>query len=106
MLPATTPDIWYHGSSTNVLKGHRLMPPSTTGILQEAARRINMDRVFFTRDKGLARIYAGRAVRRFGGDPVVYRAIPMGGIETLSDRKGATIAHSPWGFIEPLTSSF
>jgi len=75
--------IYYHGTSTAVMSDEEyvLLPPSMTGIIQEVGRKKNLDKVFFTADLGLAQIYAGRAKNRFGGDPIVYRIIPMGEIK-------------------------
>ena len=84
----------YHGTSTAVIQDgeHVLRPPCVTGILQEHGRRRNLDRVFATPDPGLARIYAGRAVSRFGGRPVLLTvSLPDRDTETLSDRPGATV---------------
>lgn len=97
--------IYYHGTSDAVLPrgSFRLLPPSETGVISEAGRKVNLSRVFFTRDVGLARIYAGRACSRFGGRPVVYRVVTDARqVECLDDRAGASVYHAPAAFVEAL----
>lgn len=91
---------FYHGSSTLGLKGHMLLPPSVTSTISEKGRKKNLDRVFFTKDLGLAKIYAGRAARSIGGDPVVYRVVAPVDVQCLSDASGATVYHAKWAFVE------
>lgn len=98
-------DAYYHGSSSALGIQHQLLPPSVTGVIQEVGRKKNLDKVFFTKDIGSARIYAGRAVRRFGGDPIVYRAIPMGDVEEIQSAPGTTVYSAAGAFLEPLTVS-
>ena len=93
--------MYYHGSCSAAGLEIRLLPPNVTGILSEKGRNRNLDRVFFTRDLGLARIYAGRAARALGGSPVVYRVIPMGDVVEMSAAPGASVFHAPWAFVEP-----
>lgn len=97
-------EIFYHGTSTGAMKEgtYKLLPPSVTGTISEQGRKKNLDKVFFTKDKGLAQIYAGRAKNVFGGEPVVYRVIPMDKIETIDDRKGASVYMTTWGFLEKI----
>lgn len=92
----------FHGTSTKCQITFRLLPPVLSGCLAESDRKKNLDRVFFTADMGLARIYAGRACRKFGGSPVIYRVIPMGDVVTLRADAGATVYHSEWAFVEPI----
>lgn len=94
-------DFW-HGTSTAVISQDEtaLLPPSHTKRLQEQGRKKNLDKVFFTKSPESAKIYAGRAVKRFGGKPIVIRAIPMGDIETLNDDEGTEVFASPWAFID------
>ena len=54
---------------------------------QEKGRKKNLDKIFYTTDKNSAKIYAGRAVRRFGGNPIIVRAIPMGDIDVINNKK-------------------
>ena len=95
---------YYHGSSDAVLDPHgfRLLPPSMTGKTQEHGRKKNLDRVFFTKDIKSANIYAGRASRRFGGKPIVVRAIPMGDVESLNTDTGSSVHHAAGAFYEPI----
>lgn len=94
--------MYYHGTSTHAIgEGEfRLLPPNATGVLSEKGRQKNLDRVFFTRDIGSARIYAGRAVQQFGGEPVVYRVIPMGEVVALNENAGTSVYHAEWAFVE------
>ncbi len=94
--------IFYHGTSSQLELGFRLLPPDVTGKLQEIGRKKNLSKVFFTTDAGSARTYAGRACAIFGGKPVVYRVIPMGPVECLNDTPGSTVYLGEWAFIEPV----
>lgn len=97
--------VYYHGSSDRCLSdgSYRLLPPVDTGVLAESGRKVRLDRVFFTRDLGLARIYAGRTVNRLGGRPVIVRVIvDARQVVCLSDQPGASVYHSPGAFCEPL----
>ena len=62
----------------------------------------HLDRVFFTADIGLARIYAGRAARSIGGDPVLYRVVCPVDVVCMNDDKGASVYHAAWAFCEEL----
>lgn len=92
--------VYYHGSSTAAGISDMLLPPEQSGKLSEAGRLKNLDRVFFTEDKGSARIYAGRACRQFGGEPVLYRVIPMTAPVCINATPGSTVYHSGWAFVE------
>ncbi len=96
--------MYFHGSTDAVLKDgeYVLLPPVMTGVLQEDGRKKNLNRIFFTSCLGLAKIYAGRARQRFGGNPVVYRVIPMGKVETIDERPGASVYMAEWAFIEKI----
>src|SRR4051812_35330329 len=78
-LVAGVRQVFYHGSSDAVLNADefKLYPPEVSGKIQEKGRKKNLDRIFLTTDFGSAKVYAGRAVQRFGGSPVIYRVIPM-----------------------------
>ena len=92
---------FYHGSSTAAGIVDRLLPPEQSGKLSEAGRLKNLDRVFFTEDEGSARIYAGRACRQFGGEPVLYRVIvPADSVVCLNATPGSTVYHAPAAFVE------
>lgn len=91
---------YFHGSTSAANIGIMLLPPDNTGVISEVGRKKNLDRVFFTSDIGLARIYAGRAARSYGGTPKVYRVIAPVDVQVLSDAKGATVLHAEWAFAE------
>ena len=93
---------FYHGTSSNVDIGDRLLPPHMTGTLSEVGRKKNLDLVFFTADKSSARVYAGRSVRKFGGDPVIYKVHPVGDIRVLNTDKGTSVYAAPWAYVENL----
>lgn len=97
-------ETYYHGTSSMLAKeiGHKLLPPQETNRIQEFGRKKNLDKVFFTKDIGSAKIYAQRACNTFGGEPVLFRVIPMGRIECLNDVKGTTVCMSDWAFAEKL----
>lgn len=93
----------YHGTSSAILKAdaYCLIPPVQTGVLQEAGRKRRLDKVFATPDYGLAKIYAGRAVNRFGGKPVVLEVI-LPDQDTELDpgsRPGAQVLVAPGAWI-------
>lgn len=93
---------FYHGSSSNANIDFMLCPPDVTGVLSEVGRKKNLGRVFFTEDIGLARIYAGRAARSYGGEPRLYRVVAPVDVVCLSDVKGATVYHAEWAFCEEI----
>lgn len=93
---------FYHGSCTLGLKGDLLLPPSETATLSEQGRLKNLDRVFFTKDLGLAKIYAGRAARSIGGEPTLFRVVCPVDVVCLNDTKGATVYHAAWAFVEQI----
>lgn len=94
--------VFYHGSSTSAGIENMLCPPSDTGVLSEVGRKKNLGRVFFTEDIGLAKIYAGRAARSYGGEPVLYRVICPVDVVQMNDTKGATVYHCDWAFCEEI----
>jgi hypothetical protein len=91
---------FFHGSSTAAGIEHKLLPPSETDVLSEQGRKKNLDRVFFTADKGLAKVYAGRAARSVGGEPVLYRVVAPVDTVCLRDDAGASVYHASWAFVE------
>ncbi len=86
---------YYHGTSDVVEIENVIRPSSETGRLQEFGRKKNLDKVFVTRDIGSARIYAGRAVNRFGGNPVIYRVAPHN-VEPINENPGTTVYKADW----------
>ncbi len=97
--------VYYHGSSSNCGIESILMPPVQTSVISEEGRKKNLDQVFFTEDLGLAKVYAGRACNRFGGEHKIFRVIPMTEVTTLNETVGATVYHCGWAFVEEITLS-
>lgn len=83
--------MYYHGTSSALGITDRLLPPDNSGKLSEAGRRRNLDKVFVTKDIGSAEIYARKAVKRFGGKPVILTVDPEGDIVTLQSAPGTTV---------------
>lgn len=93
---------FYHGSCTLGLKGDMLLPPSATEVISEKGRKKNLDRVFFTKDRGLAKVYARRAARSIGGEPTLYRVVAPVDTQLMSAVPGATVYHASWAFVEKI----
>lgn len=92
--------MYYHGTSTELKIGHKLLPPDITGKIQEKGRKKNTNKVFFTKDKNSAKIYSGRSLQKFGGEKIIYRVIPMGDIEILNENEGTSVYCCDWAFVE------
>ena len=91
---------FYHGSCTEAGIDFVILPPAETDVISEKGRNKNLNRVFFTEDLGLAKIYAGRASKSIGGDPVVFRVVmPIDAVCMNSD-KGASVWHCESAFVE------
>lgn len=91
---------YYHGTVASIdFSDGKLLPPKETATISEVGRKKNLDKVFFTEDIGSARVYAGRASRSIGGDPVVYEVSPVGKIDTLNDKKGSTVHYADWAYV-------
>jgi hypothetical protein len=86
--------VFYHGTSQKFNPGDYILPPSETGEISEKGRKKNLDKVFFTLDKGSAKIYAGRATHSIGGEPHIYRIKPEGEITWINKTKGSTVLMS------------
>lgn len=82
---------FYHGTSSALGITTTLLPPVKSARLAELGRKRNLDKVFFTRDRRSANIYARKAVKRFGGKPVVLRIEPLGGSVVLQTTPGTTV---------------
>jgi hypothetical protein len=91
---------FFHGSALTDLD--RLLPPNQTGVLSEDSRKKNLDRVFFTRDRGLAEVYARRAVNSYGGTATVYRVVMPVDTVLLSAVDGASVYHAKAAFLEKI----
>lgn len=97
-----THKVFYHGSCTMAGIENMLLPPNETNVLSETGRNKNLGRVFFTEDLGLAKIYAGRASKSIGGEPVLFRVIMPVDVVCMNDTHGATVYHAEWAFCEEL----
>jgi hypothetical protein len=100
-------EIFYHGTSTalGLLPGGHLLPPNETEKISEKGRKKNLDKVFFTKDYGSAKIYAGRAIHQFGGNPVVYAVEPEGPVELVNATPGTTVFMSPKAKIQSIVQT-
>lgn len=94
--------MYYHGTSSVCGIENMLLPPDTTNTLSEQGRKKNLNRIFFTKDIGLAKIYAGRACRSLGGEPEIYRVVSPVDLVCMNDTKGASVFHAEWSFCEKL----
>lgn len=90
-------ETFYHGTSTilGLKPGMTLLPPDQTEKISEKGRKKNLDKVFFTKDLGSAKIYAGRAVNQFGGKPTIFSVEPVGEVELINATPGSTVFMSP-----------
>lgn len=84
-------EVFFHGTSSVLGITDILLPPTKTTLLAELGRKKNLDKVFFTLDFNSAGIYADKAVKRFGGKPIVLRVLPNGKIVVVQARKGTTV---------------
>lgn len=99
---STEPKVFYHGSCTAAGIENLLLPPEVSNTISERGRNKNLDRVFFTEDLGLAKIYAGRAAKSIGGEPVLFRVVNPVNSVCMNDDKGASVYHADWAFAELL----
>lgn len=84
-------DVFYHGSSTALQIDRFILPSQETEKLTEIGRKRNLDKVFFTKDQRSAEIYAHKAVKLFGGDPIVYKVKPVGEVDALNVAPGTSV---------------
>lgn len=94
--------IYYHGSCSMAGISNMLLPPVDSDVISEKGRHKNLDRVFFTTDIGLAKIYAGRAARSIGGEPELYRVVAPVGTICMNSTPGASVYHANWAFCEKI----
>jgi hypothetical protein len=89
--------IFYHGTARGPEDlGEYISPPEEHGLeISEKGGKKNLDKVFFTKDLGSAKIYARRAVNSYGGDPHIYVVEPVGDIETINPTRGTTVFAAP-----------
>ncbi|MCD7996496.1 MAG: hypothetical protein LUH21_04600 [Clostridiales bacterium] len=78
---------FYHGTSSALDIGNKILPPCDTGVLRENFRKEQMNRVFCTRSLLAAYKYARKAAMKYGGSPVIYLVSPDEG--SLYYNKGA-----------------
>lgn len=71
----------FHGTTDAIPIKDRVLPSTETGYLRESFRHKNLDVVFLTVSKASAEYYAKKAVKQYGGNPVIYNATPEGVIE-------------------------
>lgn len=90
-LPPEGP--YYHGTSTALNINDILLPPSETG--KQTEKRIQRKgKVFLTTDLEYAQSYAQRAVKVWGGSPIVFEVIPLDNIKQISGRPGQSAFHT------------
>lgn len=94
--------VFYHGSCTATGIENMLLPPEVSNTISEKGRNKNLNRVFFTEDLGLAKIYAGRAANSIGGEPVLFRVVMPIDAVCMNDTPGATVWHCEMAFCERL----
>lgn len=94
--------VFYHGSSTVCGIDNMLLPPVASETLSEKGRNKNLDRVFFTEDLGLAKVYAGRASKSLGGEPILFRVVMPVDAVCMNDTQGASVWHAEWAFCEKI----
>lgn len=70
--------MFYHGTTDALQIRAVLLPPMIHGNKREEWRTKYTDVVFFTTSKLSARMYAKKACKKFGGNPVVYVVRPKG----------------------------
>ncbi len=69
---------FYHGTSDVFEICKMILPPNETGNLREDWRKKNLDKVYFTISQLSAEMYAKKACKKYGGNPVIYIVKPMG----------------------------
>ena len=74
----------YHGSTSALPITTTLLPACETGIKREDWRRKYTDCVFLTSSLKSAEMYAKKASAKYGGNPVVYEAKPIGQLIHIS----------------------
>lgn len=91
LLEDIAPVLYYHGTSSALGIDSMLLPPEASNKLSEVGRKKNLDKVFFTRDRRSAEIYAHKAVKVFGGQPVILQVSPVGSVDVLQSTPGTTV---------------
>lgn len=70
--------IFYHGTTSALGIKDYIVPPSESGVLREPWRKKFLNCVFFTPSLLSAEGYAKKAVKKYGGTPVIYIVKPIG----------------------------
>lgn len=69
---------FYHGTTDLFPIKKVLLPPVMTDIKREDWRKKYTDKVFFTTSILSASMYAKKACKKYGGNPIVYIVKPIG----------------------------
>lgn len=76
--------MYYHGTTDKFKMEDDIICPSTeSGILREDFRKTLLDVVFSTKSYVSAIMYAYKACKCFGGNPIVYQVMPVGIVEDI-----------------------
>lgn len=70
--------IFYHGTSDVFNIKKVILPPIQTNNLREDWRKNHLDKVFFTTSLLSAKMYAKKACKKYGGNPIIYLVKPIG----------------------------
>ena len=77
---------YYHGTSSALNISKEIKPPLETSIIRQQERDYNHDVVYVTSSLGMATNFAIKAVKKFGGTPIIYEVEPD--FRTLVNRTG------------------
>lgn len=77
---------YYHGTSSALHISKEIKPPIETSVIRQQQRDYNHDVVYVTTSLGMAISFAIKAVKKFGGTPVIYEVEPD--FRTLVNRTG------------------
>lgn len=69
---------FYHGTTDLFPIKKVLLPPVLTNNKREEWRNKNIDKVFFTTSAISAEMFAKKACKKYGGNPIVYIVKPVG----------------------------
>lgn len=69
---------FYHGTTDTFNVGKYILPPVKTENKREEWRMKYTDKVFFTTSMLSAEMYAKKACKKYGGNPVIYVVKPVG----------------------------
>lgn len=77
---------YYHGTSSALNISKEIKPPLETSVIRQQERDYNHDVVYVTSSLGMAASFAIKAVKKFGGTPIIYEVEPD--FRTLVNRTG------------------